>query len=206
MWRVNFLAAAIILGGCSAPVAAPAQASGELIVFGAGPGGAADACFTCHGLQGEGDGLTPRLAGLSPGYLIKQLEDYGGPWRHDPVMSPIVSRLSDADRMAVAEYYASHTAANDDGHGSGLLAHRLYVEGDPERGLKACAVCHEEIGAEHGLSVPVLSGQTEAYVLAQLMAWKESTRRNDPRDVMGAIARKLSVAEIESIAAAVASR
>lgn len=205
MWRAISLAAAMITVGCTAPVAAPAQASGELIAFGGGPGGPRDACFACHGVLGEGDGLSPRLRGLSRGYLIKQLEDYGGRWRDNPVMSPIAKRLSDADRLAVASYYVG-LAAFDDGSFSGMIRHRLYTEGDPARGLEPCSTCHEKGGSDHGLSTPVLTGQTQAYVRAQLLAWKESRRRNDPRDIMGAIARKLGKAEIESLAAAVASR
>jgi cytochrome c553 len=200
MWRAIILAAAVIGPGCSAPVTAPLPASGELIAFGGGPGGPADACFTCHGVQGEGDGLAPRLSGLSRGYLIKQLEDYGDRWRDDRSMSPIARRLSDADRMAVSDYYADKLLPAGDLPAS-LAGHPLYAEGDPVRGLEPCSVCHDESGRKFGLATPALTGQTQAYIRGQLIAWKESSRRNDPGDIMGAIARKLSYVEIDEIAA-----
>jgi cytochrome c553 len=42
------------------------------------------------------------------------------------------------------------------------------------------------------------------YVSAQLHAFRQSQRRNDPQDVMGSSARKLTPAEIEAVAAYVA--
>ena len=62
-------------------------------------------------------------------------------------------------------------------------------------------MCHDESGRKFGLATPALAGQSQAYIRAQLIAWKKSGRRNDPRDTMGAIARKLSYAEIDEIAA-----
>jgi cytochrome c553 len=205
MWRVILFLCGVGVAACSAPVAPPAELSGEVIAFGGGPGGARDACFTCHGLKGEGDGKTPALAGLSSGYLVKQLEDYAGRWRDEFSMSPIASRLSDADRLAVAGYYAqldlTARGSADDAH-----ARQLFLQGDPDRDLQPCADCHSPGGKSFGLAAPQLAGQTPDYIREQLLAWKQSRRRNDPRDVMGAIARKLSTAEIDSLAAyAVAS-
>jgi hypothetical protein len=44
----------------------PSVAHGQLIAVGGGPGGVGAACFSCHGLQGQGDagGAFQRLAGL----------------------------------------------------------------------------------------------------------------------------------------------
>jgi len=50
------------------------------------------ACITCHGRQGEGDFVMgiPRLAGLHPDYIKKQLEDYArAPLRTRVVLDPI---------------------------------------------------------------------------------------------------------------------
>ena len=83
------------------------QASGEVIAMSGGAGGAANACFTCHGLKGEGDGVsTPRLAGLDQGYLQKQMEDYASGLRPDDVMTRVAKGLDQDARRAVAAWYA----------------------------------------------------------------------------------------------------
>lgn len=201
MWRAIIFTGASLATACSAPVALPVQLSGEAIAFGAGPGGPRDACFTCHGLRGEGDSVIPRLAGLSPGYLVKQLEDYAGRWRDDPTMSPLARRLSDDDRLAVSAFYAGLQLPERTPVAASPSVRSLYDNGDPARGLKSCASCHGVDGQEGGLAQPRLAGQTAEYVRAQLVAWKESRRRNDPRDVMGQVARKLTHDEIDSLAA-----
>lgn len=199
MWRARIFIVASILGACSAPVIAPDNPTGELIAVGGGPGGASDACFTCHGLKGEGDNATPRLASLSSGYLIKQLVDYGQRKRDHPAMSPIAARLGDGDRMAVAAYYAGLKSADARARPAEPTAARLFAMGDPDRRLNSCASCHGASG-EGGLATPRIAGQTEAYLRQQLLAWRASERRNDPEDKMGAIARKLTLPEIDRLA------
>lgn len=205
MWRaITFLkaigSAAALLAGCNVPVVAPSPLSGEAIAFGAGPGGARDACFTCHGLNGEGDGTTPGLAGLSSGYMLKQLKDYAGHWRDEKTMTPIAARLSDADRIAVSDYYAGLPMPQPDAASTDLTGLALFTTGDAARNLEPCAVCHTPDGKKFGEATPILAGQTAPYIRDQLIAWKESRRRNDARDVMGAIARKLTFGEIDSLA------
>ena len=91
----------------SNPADARLTRDGELVALSGGEGGAARACFSCHGLDGAGDGVSaPRLAGLDSGYLQKQLDDYASDRRHDTVMSPIARPLSGPARQAVAAYYA----------------------------------------------------------------------------------------------------
>lgn len=76
--------------------------TGQVIAMGGGEGGAANACFSCHGLDGAGDGVsTPRLAGLDAGYLQKQMEDYANDVRQDAVMTQVARWLDDGDRRAV---------------------------------------------------------------------------------------------------------
>ncbi len=198
MWTATGVICAI-LAGCSAPVIAPTPPSGEAIAFGAGGGGPADACFLCHGLKGEGDGLAPRLAGQSAGYLMKQMEDYAHRWRDHKDMSPIAARLDDGERIAVATYYASLGDRRPGRLRQAVSGWSLYLEGDPERGLAPCARCHGQYGRGVGLGYPVLASQPAEYVSAQLHAFRESRRRNDPQDVMGAIARQLTLAEIEAV-------
>jgi cytochrome c oxidase subunit II len=71
----------------SSSVETAAVAQGQLIAVGGGPGGAGAACFSCHGLQGQGDAdrAFPRLTGLNVHYLAKQLDDYASGTRSDVV-------------------------------------------------------------------------------------------------------------------------
>ncbi len=196
---MNPIAAGIVLllASCGGPVRDRPSPSGALIAVGGGPGGPQDACFACHGFAGEGEGLTPRLAGLGRGYLAKQLHDYAEGRRPDPVMGPIAERLSDGDRRAVSDYYASRDALRP-----AALAqpNRLYHQGDTSRGIRACADCHGGAAEGKGSSNPALALQPAAYTAEQLRRWKRSVRRNDARDVMGASARRLTDAEIERLA------
>lgn len=193
----------LLLAGCAPERARdPFTATGEVIALSGGDAGAARACFTCHGLRGEGDGrATPRLAGLPAGYLQRQMIDYAEGRRSDKVMSPIAKALDHDDRRAVANYYAAlpaPAAVVAVARGGGE-AERLYQRGDPARGLPACAACHGAAGEGIGPANPPLAGQPAAYLAEQMKRWRSSERRNDPQNVMLAISRRLTPAEAEEI-------
>src|SRR3546814_1724570 len=101
----------LLLASCGAAERTSADRftrNGELIALSGGDAGAAYACFTCHGLDGRGDGAgAPRLAGLGLGYLNRQLEDYATGRRRHPEMELIAKRLSPDHRHAVSAHYAS---------------------------------------------------------------------------------------------------
>jgi cytochrome c553 len=194
----------VVLGtGCEAPAPDAGRAfkaSGEVIALGGGDGGAARACFACHGLDGAGDGVsTPRLAGLDPGYLHKQMQDYAVDARVDPVMTPIAKRLDQNDRRAVAAYYAAMRPPR--GGTAAGPAPSVYLVGDPSRGVPACAACHAADGRGVGPGNPALAGQPAAYTLDQLQRWKRAERRNDPRGVMTAAVASLTEPQMRAIAA-----
>jgi len=187
----------LLAAACGGAVREPPQATGEVIAYGGGPGGARYACFTCHGLAGEGAGHVPRLAGLNAGYLAKQLDDYARELRPDDVMAPIARALSDTDRRAVAAYYEAlpHAAAD-----AMTAAPAIFLHGDARRGLIACARCHGEIGDGRGQAFPAITAQPAIYTAEQLRRWKHGKRRNDGADTMGRIARVLSEEEIDDLA------
>ena len=178
----------------------PFSASGQLIALSGGRSGAAYACFTCHGLRGEGNGAgAPRLAGLGFGYLNRQLDDYAVGRRRHPEMEWVARQLNAGDRQAVAAFYAAmqpRLAGRPP-----LPAHPLYARGDPARGLLACASCHGEAGEGVGTGNPPLAGQPTAYLAAQLHKWQAGKRRNDPLNMMLAISRRLAPDEVRTLAA-----
>lgn len=66
-------------------------------------------CAGCHGADGAGSGLFPRLAGLAAAYIEQQLSDFKSATRTNDrarVMRVVSSRLTDDDIKAVAEYIA----------------------------------------------------------------------------------------------------
>ncbi len=199
--------AAVALSACAdrgAPsVPGPFSASGQLVAMSGGEAGPRAACFTCHGLDGGGDGAgAPRLSGVPAGYLLKQLEDYASGRRADDTMSVVARRLSPEERRRVAFWYAGRPAAarNAGGASDEVEGRRLYHMGDPGRGLQPCAACHGRSGEGGGAGNPPLWGQPSPYLGEQLRRWKHSERRNDPRHVMLTISRRLTDAEIRSLA------
>lgn len=197
------LAASALLGGCTAAESTSAdrfRATGELIALSGGAAGAANACITCHGLEGRGNGAgVPRLAGLEAGYLERQLIAYADGRRHHPLMRSISKQLDPAARKAVSFHYAGLPFAAE--AGSRQPPSRLWLEGDPRRGLLACAACHGEQGQGLGPANPALAGQPAAYLAEQLQQWRQGRRRNDPGDMMLRISQLLTPAESRALAA-----
>lgn len=174
-------------------------ANGHIIAMGGGAGGAANACFTCHGLDGGGDGVAaPRLAGIDAGYLQKQMEDYASGLRADDAMTRIARSLDQRGRREVAAYYAAMPVPQTPV--SAAPAPAIYLIGDASRGIVACAACHGTEGQGSGQGGnPQIAGQPAAYTLEQIDRWKSGKRRNDPRGIMAAAVKPLTDPETRAI-------
>lgn len=182
------------------------SASGEVIAMSGGPGGAGAACFTCHGLQGHGDGdSVPRLAGLDQGYLQKQMEDYADGLRPDDVMTRVARGLDQDSRRAVAAWYAGLPASAPAAKAMSPPP-PVWIKGDAGRGITACALCHGAQGQGAGEGQPAVAGQPRAYISAQIDRWRTGQRRNDPRGVMAAAVQRLTDEEARAIAAWLSDR
>ncbi len=65
-------------------------------------------CASCHGEKGNTENSQyPKLAGQHPSYLYVTLKGYKSGERENPVMSGLVSNLSDQDMRDLAAYYGS---------------------------------------------------------------------------------------------------
>lgn len=159
--------------------------------------------MVCHGLRGEGDGeLTPRLAGLPVGYIVKQMQDYADGRRADPQMEPIAQALDPRERLAVAAYYAdlpSPMAAQAGERQGQPVGAALYHRGDAPRGIPACGSCHGARGEGGPPANPPLAGQPAGYLHEQIKRWRASKRRNDPQNAMLEISLALTQAEAEAV-------
>ncbi|KAF1053603.1 MAG: Cytochrome c4 [Stenotrophomonas maltophilia] len=147
----------------------------------------------------------PRIAGLPAGYILRQLHDLGDSNRRDaPVMKTIVSAFSEEELQAVANSVSqmpvSFTAKALTGAERPRTAgEALALQGDWTRNIPACTACHGPDGVGVGEAFPALQGQNAGYLSSQLSAWQRGARKNDPNDLMGAVARSLSAAEIRSV-------
>jgi cytochrome c553 len=184
---------------------------GHQIAVGGGPGGAGTACFSCHGLQGQGDagGAFPRLAGLDAYYLAKQMDDYASGARSDEVMTRIAQQLSPADRQSVALYYAELSAQAPlagSTAAAGLIQQgaTLYAQGSAARGIQACANCHGPGGRGLNRVYPSIASQPLSYLETQFRRWQAGVRRNDIADLMGSVARRMTDEDIRAVSAYVA--
>ncbi|OLF53377.1 c-type cytochrome [Pseudomonas chlororaphis] len=187
-------------------VAGAHAADGQKVFTQGGAQPGATACLACHGADGLGLAAAgfPRLAGLSAGYVRKQLEDFRSGARANPVMQPLAKALSDEEIQAVSQTLAAMPApapppltrsAPAEGVGA-----RLALRGAWERQVPECVTCHGPGGVGVGEAFPPLAGQPAAYLAGQLNAWRDGTRRNDPNDLMGHIAKALTPEEITAVA------
>ncbi|ENO86594.1 cytochrome c553 [Thauera linaloolentis 47Lol = DSM 12138] len=168
---------------------------------------AAIACATCHGADGRGLGPAgfPRLAGLSPAYLAKQLADFKSGSRDNPVMKPIASALGDEEVKAVVAMLSAmpspetrHVTRVDLADSPGAV---LALRGAWGRNIPECVACHGPGAVGVGDHFPPLAGQSAEYLSAQLNAWRDGSRKNDPNDLMGHIARSMTDEEVSAVAA-----
>lgn len=184
-----------------------ASADSSQVYTKGGTNPAAMACATCHGAEGEGLSAAgfPRLAGLSAEYMKKQLADYVSGDRINPIMQPIAVALSAAEVNAVTDMLANKPFPKFEKIGRAgkaqTLGETLALRGAWERNIPECVACHGPSGIGVGDAFPPLAGQSAQYLTSQLNAWRQGIRKNDPNDLMGHIARKLSDAEIQAVTA-----
>ncbi|MGV8844772.1 MAG: c-type cytochrome [Pseudomonas sp.] len=195
-----------LAGLCGLLLATQAQAvEGQDIYTQGGAAPAVTACSSCHGADGMGMAAAgfPRLAGLSAEYLTKQIKDFRSGTRANSVMQPIAAALSDDEVTAVTQMLAGMPAPeverfsrSAEAEGLGAV---LALRGAWERNIPACVACHGPSGVGVGSAFPPLAGQPSQYLTAQLNAWRQGTRQNDPNDLMGHIARSMTDAEIDAV-------
>ena len=168
----------------------------------------AKVCQGCHGVHGEGNApaAIPRLAGQSPEYLRKQLEDYASGDRANPVMQNFAKPLAHTDIEALAAYFstanAPRTVIPSTASTSELdLGRRLAQQGSEAKRVQACASCHgpDGVGVLH--AAPYLAGQSAEYLTSALTSFQQRTRKNDPGKLMTSVAGQLDTSDIAAAAA-----
>jgi cytochrome c553 len=174
--------------------------------------GKARYCNYCHGPSGRGYlgyQPIPRLAGQVPEYLVTQLRLFAEQRRdrHASIAMARVHGVGDGMRRSLAAYYAGlHPQTVGYGPSSGVsMGRAIYEDGIPEANLPACAACHGSEGRGNAIA-PRLAGQLYSYTVRQMLNWNRDRRQgsgdlDDPAVKMDIVARSMSRAQIEAVAA-----
>lgn len=146
-------------------------------------------CAACHGADGEGnhDMNAPRLAGLDPWYIERQLRAFrnGARGAHEDdtygrQMAPMARTLSDDEAV---RHVTAYIATLPDQHAD------YTIEGDLRRGerlFRTCATCHGTGGqGREALNAPRLAGIDDWYLARQLRNFREGVRGDHPEDPYG---------------------
>lgn len=166
------------------------------------------ACSACHGKQGRAgpDGYYPRIAGKPAGYLYNQLLNFRDGRRHYGLMARLIDPLSDAYLLEIAQYFAAldvpYAPPQSTAAPAALLqqGRALTIQGDPQRGIPACAQCHGDSLTGVQPNTPGLVGLPRDYLSSQLGAWRAGQRRAHAPDCMADIARRLTLDDITAVA------
>ena len=179
---------------------------GQKILAQGGANPAAMACQGCHGPDGLGLAAAgfPRLAGLPAGYLSKQLRDFRDGTRRNPIMEPLAKALDDDEIAAVSQTLAAMPAPVAPGSRRQQMAsdptEQLALYGDWSRHIPGCVQCHGPGGVGVGEHFPPLARQPATYLVAQLNAWRDGSRHNDPNQLMVGVAKAMTDDEVKAIA------
>jgi cytochrome c553 len=190
-----------------AAAAAPAAEATAALKPGDATAGAAKAavCGACHGMDGNSsDPQYPKLAGQHASYIVRQLTNFKGNVRQNPIMLGMASPLSEQDMRDVGAFFA--TKSSLPGVADQALVEqgqKLYREGDTARGIPACMACHSIDGRGNpGAMYPQLTSQHAQYIEATLKAWHDGTTWGDDAhaQIMPAIAKKLDAKDMAALA------
>jgi cytochrome c553 len=159
-------------------------------------------CASCHGIQGQSpQDIWPNLAGQSPQYLLKQLQDYQTGKRTSVVMQTYAKLLNEKEMSELSKYYSSQIIKSSAKFKKPQSkAELLYKIGNSQQKVPACIACHGLNGQGNGpAKYPKLSQQHQTYLEQQLKAFKTKERQNDPHQIMQDISSRLSESDIQEL-------
>ncbi len=196
---------AITAFGAQAADAAKAAPKGDAT---RGQAVAATVCAACHGPDGNSPAAAnPKLAGQHADYLYKQMKNFKAdegkqPERASAIMNGMIAAFDEGQMRDMAAYFAAQSQQNETAKNRETieLGQKLYRAGDQAKGLPACAACHGPVGAGMPAQFPRIGGQYAEYTEAQLKAFRDGARANDPNKMMRMVAIKMTDAEIKAVA------
>ncbi|MBL8486688.1 MAG: c-type cytochrome [Rhodocyclaceae bacterium] len=178
----------------------------------------AAACGGCHGEDGNNAAeifaalKAPKLAGQLPEYIAKQIHDFKAGRRANEQMTPQAQAVAEADIADIAAYFGQQKPTPAEGRKDlAAQGEKLFYKGKGRPAVvAACVGCHGLKGVGRGdwnrtysrapvVLAPALGGQHAAYIAAQLKAYKDGARNNDPAKVMRDIAGRLDEQDIAAV-------
>ena len=129
-------------------------------------------CSACHGMAGQSlSNAMPIIAGISPAYFKKAIEDYASGKRPSPEMEPYAKMVRVMGVDDVAAYFAAQKRE------PALIP---VAAAAAERGRVAaaqCAICHGPDGrGDSARMIPDLRGQPPGYLKNQMLLFKADKR------------------------------
>jgi len=161
----------------------------------------AGVCFVCHGVEGDAASeVFPRLAGQHWEYTAKQLDNFKSGKRKSTAMAAMVAKLTANEMDALGRYFEKMPVTPEPPKEAALAAkgRDLYLQGNPNSGVPACASCHGS-AALGTAALPRLASQYAGYLETQLKQFNSRERTND-NAVMHTIASKMTPLEMAAVA------
>lgn len=138
---------------------------------------AAQLCAACHGADGVPiNKETPVIWGQNEGYFYLQLRDFKRGTRKNAIMEPIASQFERKQMFALAAYFTKKTWP-DLGQPSAPAA--IAKKADSAARSIGCRGCHLDHFQGDG-STARLAGQSQEYLLAQMLGFRDGSRGNNP--------------------------
>jgi cytochrome c553 len=167
-----------------------------LFVFSASAQERLQLCAACHGEDGNSTNpQIPSIAGQPKLFIETQLVLFREELRKSDQMLPVVKGLKDAEIVKLAEHFSKLPPK---GMESGEPQKQLLERGKAATQKLRCGVCH--LSDFHGQNqIPRLAGQREAYLEAELRAYRDG-KRTGGDTVMSEVLYRVSDADIKALA------
>jgi cytochrome c553 len=134
-------------------------------------------CATCHGAQGTPiNKQTPVIWGQNEGYLYLQLRDFKSGARKNALMNPIAATLEKDDQLALAAYFSKQKWPNLE---QPAAPAEIAAKAQAVAHSIGCPGCHLDHFQGDGTTAR-LAGQWQDYLQAQMLAFRDGSRGNNP--------------------------
>lgn len=153
-------------------------------------------CAACHGPDGNSTNpQIPSIAGQPKLFIENQLILFREEIRKSDQMAPAVKGLKDAEIIKLAEHFSKLPAKSME---TGLASKELSAAGRSLSRKLRCGICHlSDYSGQN--QIARLAGQREAYLEAQMRAYRDG-RRSGGDTIMAAALYGVSDADIRALA------